>query len=237
MTGNHWFLLTKHYAFDDELQTREPDEVLKAHFDLRWRRVGGSKRIYKPHPAIREYVRRHAGRISAEESIIRYHWIEDRINSAMGTSHDICGSAIRLLWANVRFLEVDEDLIVRARERERLRIEAVRREQEQKAEIRHIDAFRSQVLSDPGMALAYWFMRHPDHVGRDALDTIEDFAQRIASYDPNNRWVKISRVMQAFVDNLTESERRQSIEILRFWMTRHGMNGLAGGLPQDDDEI
>lgn len=234
MTSNHWWLPIKSCAFNDELQPLRSDVLLAAHFELRWRRKRASKKVHSPEAIIRDYVRTCAHKICSQEPITRFRAIEDRINAALGAPKDICNAAIRLLWVEVRIAEVEEVRLARARERENTRIEALNRYEQQIEEIRNVDAFRSQVLVDPGMALSYWFMQNPDSVGKNSYEAIEKFACRIASYDPDGRWVRVAKVLQAFVDGLTENERRQSIEILRLWIARHGMDELADILPRDE---
>ena len=65
------------------------------------------------------------------------------------------------------------------------------------------------------MALAFWFMKNPEKVNEDAYDNIEELARRIAAYAPDNIWVQIALVVQDFIDNLTQEEKRNSISLLK----------------------
>lgn len=237
MGANRWWTPIKSYTFDAELQSEPSNEVLIAHFDLRWRRIRRSTKVHDPEVAIRDYVRASASSLSTRESITRSQVTEDRINAIFGTPRNICNGAIRLLWVSVRFAKVEENILSRALERERAQVEAFRRERQQRDEIRHIEAFRSQVLADPGMALAYWFRQHPDAIGKNSYEAIEELARRIAAYDPGNKWVEIAKVIQSFIDRLTLSERRQLIESLGMWIARHGMHDLVARLPKESDDI
>jgi hypothetical protein len=237
MVRIRWWMPIKSYTFDTDLQSQQPDELFIAHFDLRWRHVHRAKKVHDPEAAIRNYVRASASSLSAKEPVTRSQVTEDRINAVFGTPNDICNHAIRLLWVSVRFAKVEEGLLSRALERERAQVEAFRREQQQRDEVRHIEAFRSQILADPGMALAYWFRQHPDAIGKNSYEAIEELARRIAAYDPDNKWVEIAKVVQSFIDRLTLSERRQLIESLRMWIARHGMHDLVARLPKESDDI
>jgi hypothetical protein len=237
MAGNRWWLRKRSYAFDVELRSQQPGELLHAHFDLRWRRTRRSKKVHNPEVSILDYVRTQADSLTIKEPITRSQVVEDRINAILGTPRDICNSTIRLLWVGVRFAEVNEGVLSAALERERAQIAALRREEQQRDEIRCVEAFRSQILADPGMALAYWFKQHPDTVGTKSYESIEELARRIAAYDPSNKWVEIAKVIQSFVDRLTTSERRQLVESLSMWIARHGMHDLVAQLPKEADEL
>jgi hypothetical protein len=223
------------FTFKVDLPSQAPEEPISACFDLRWQRAPGSERHRNPEAVIRDHILVCAEKISRSEPVTRYYVIRDRINAALGMPKAIDYAAIRLLWASVR-ITVNADLLTRVVEREQSRNKAREREQQQLDEIHYVEAFRSQVLADPGMALAYWFMKHPDGIDGNSYDAIEALARRIASYDPDNSWVQVSRIIQDFVRKLTESERRQSVEILKFWFRRFGMPEYGARLPYDVDE-
>ena len=146
MLRSRWWIRIKFYSFDAELRSQQSNELLIAHFDLRWRRILRSKKAHDPEAAIRDYVRARASSLSAREPITRSQVTEDRINSILGTPRDVCNGTIRLVWVSVRFAEVEESLLSRAMERERGKAEALQRQQQQQDDVG--DADHEQ--DDPG---------------------------------------------------------------------------------------
>jgi hypothetical protein len=222
------------YSFKINLDSMMDDEKFTAKFDITWKSVRGSSVSSEPLSVIRHHLRASASKISSPESVTRCDATADQICAALATPHDLRKFGVQILQTHVD-VWVDPEVLARARSRERSRERARQREQQLADEIRYIDAFRSQVLADPGMALAFWFMKHPDKADSNAYDNIEKLGRRIASYAPDNIWVQVALVVQDFVGELTEEEKRRSIEYLKGWFLRYNLPNYADRLPQVPD--
>ncbi|HEY6539889.1 MAG TPA: hypothetical protein VIZ18_03085 [Ktedonobacteraceae bacterium] len=229
---------SERYSFRIDLDSSMPGEKFTATFDVLWDCLPGLRLHPDPKAVIRDYLRTSAESISSEISISRSEAAADRINAVLGTLHEFHESGFRMLQADAR-ISVDPNQLSYADDRERSQNRARQRQQELANEILHVEAFRSQLLADPGMALAYWFMKHPDKVGDDTYSKIENLAGQVASYSPNNIWVQLARIIQDFVSELTQDERRQSLHFLtaslKVWFLRYGMPEYINRLPQDLD--
>jgi hypothetical protein len=223
------------FSFSEDLPTTEVDLSLRAHFQVLWQHIPASSCHHDPEAALRDYVRAHAKRVSEKEPITRFYAISDSINTALGVSQDLETASVRLLWASV--LVEPGQMLNYAVERERIRSEVQLRVEQQKDEIRHIEAFRSRVLSDPGMALAYWFVKNPGDIRKDTYAQVENISRTISLYDPDKSWIQVAKVIQEFVHELTRDERRQSLDTLREWFLRYGMSKYADRLPEDLDDL
>jgi hypothetical protein len=213
--------LAEDYSFDeDELRSSHQDLSFQARFELRWLTLPAPHAHHDPRAALRDHIRRVAGAICGEEPVTRARIVEDRINARLGNAHDLDKAPIRLLWASARII-APTDVIAIAKDRELHRNQARLREEKQQQQIQRVEAFRSRVLSDPGMALAYWFMKHPGDPSQNSYTQVEQLACRVASYDPDKSWVQIALVVQEFVRDLTDAERRDSIDALRYWFRRY----------------
>jgi hypothetical protein len=230
-----WRRAPKSFNFKTDLDSTTDDEKLTAEFNVTWKAVRGQKVNSCPHAVIRHHLREAANEISSEKPVTQCAATADEICAALATPHDdLRHSGIRISRTFVK-VTVDRETLARAANRERSRKNARQRKQQLDDEIQYVDAFRSQVLADPGMALSFWLMKHPDKIDGNAYSHIENLSRRIAAYDPGNIWVQVALVVQEFAGKLTEEEQRRSINFLREWFTRYGMPEYADRLPQVPD--
>jgi hypothetical protein len=226
------------YRFEASLDSLVPGEKFTATFDILWDRVPGLRVHPDPYAVVRDYLRTSAEDISSKIPVTRRDVTADRINASLGSSHEFQQAGFHILQVRAQ-ISVDPDILEYALGREKSQNKAREREQELTDEIRHVDAFRSQVLADPGMALAYWFIKHPDQIGDDTYAKIENLAGQVASYSPDNTWVQLARIIQDFIRELSQDERRRSIDFLtaslKVWFMRYDMPEYVKRLPQDLD--
>jgi hypothetical protein len=222
------------FSFETDLKSvagDETDEKFIAEFKVTWKAVRASCVNSAPYSVIRDYLRVRAEQITSERPVTHFNAVADRICVTLATPHDLSQSGIRILQTHIK-VSVDPDVLDRARSREGTRERARQRERQLADEVRYIDAFRSKVLADPGMALAFWFMKHPDKTDANSYDNIERLSRRIASHSPENIWVQIASILQDFIGKLNEEEKRRSIEFLDAWFLRYGKEDYASRLPE-----
>jgi hypothetical protein len=230
-----WWRAPESFSFKTDLDSATSDEKFIAEFNVTWKAVRGPKINSCPHAVIRHHLRVAANKISSERPVTQCAAAADEISAALATPHDnLRQSGIRISQTRVK-VTVDRETLARAASRERSRKNARQRKQQLDDEIQYVDAFRSQVLADPGMALSFWLMKHPDKIDGNAYSHIENLSRRIAAYDPGNIWVHVALVVQDFAGKLTEEEQRRSIKFLREWFTRYGMPEYADRLPRIPD--
>jgi hypothetical protein len=224
--------LSHSHSFDEEeLASSEGDLPFQAHFELQWS-LQRTLPHHEPLAVVRDHVRSVAEEVSRKELITRASIVQDRINARLGAPYELAGSLLQLVWAKSTVTATPEN-ITTARQRELRRSEARLRAEVQQHQIQRIEAFRSHVLADPGMALTYLFMEHPTEIGDESYRQVESLAQQVASYDPNKASVKIAHIIQDFVHDLTGDERRDSIDALKSWFRRYNKHEFAGRLPMD----
>jgi hypothetical protein len=227
-----WRQAPESFSFKTDLDSTTNDEKFTAEFNVIWKAVRGQKVNSCPHAVIRHHLREAANKISSEKPVTQCAAASDEICAALATPHDdLRHSGVQISRTLVK-VTVDRETLARAASRERSRKNARQRKQQLDDEIHYVDAFRSQVLADPGMALSFWLMKHPDKIDGNAYSHIENLSRRIAAYDPGNIWVQVALVVQDFAGKLTEEEQRRSIKFLGEWFTRYGMPEYADRLPQ-----
>jgi hypothetical protein len=207
-------------TFIESFATKDPELEVAAEVSVRWRHLANVQPHTDPSAALRAHLRAIVGEAVGQEPATRAHAAQDIINAKLGTPQWIERTSIYVVQAHAQLI-VDPHVHTDAADREQARQHARRRAEELADEIKHVEAFRSRVLADPGMAMAYWFLKNPEQATQQqALNDIESLSQKIASYDPENSWVQISLILQKFIEGLSEGDRRDSLEVLRKWLER-----------------
>lgn len=219
------------YVIRTELETADKGILLGVSIDITWHPVPGAVAHRSPEAAINSYVIRQAERSSRAEPLVRYPIVLDRINGQLGTPRLLGEDTVRFEHAAVRANDISPDVLAEALARAKLRSQALLRYEQQRDEIRQVEAFRKLILSDPGMAMTYAFLKNPDSIGPESVKQAEDLALRVSGYDPDNSWVKVARLLQEFVHDLREEEKRELIEVLAELFRRYGMDHYAKLLP------
>ncbi|MFE9813227.1 hypothetical protein [Streptomyces sp. NPDC005548] len=149
-----------------------------------------------------------------------------RINAILGRPHELLHLPIRLIWAQAHLTASPEALQAAQRhERHEGEREQNRAEQSQRMDDARI--LRDTLMSDPSMALAYWFATAPHTVDANTLNRLQDLFESAAAYAPQGRWAPLARALHAFADKLDEDGKIHLLDTLAGLTDRYGHPDIA----------
>lgn len=149
-----------------------------------------------------------------------------RINTLLGHPTEIPGIPVRLTWARVTLTTTPEALSASARHQQHQHEEEQRRT-EQARRINEARTLRDTLMSDPSLALAYWFATAPQTVDETTLTRLEQLHVQAAAYAPQGCWAQLARLLHAFVGDLPEDTKTHLIGTLASLTDRYGHPEIA----------
>ncbi|MFD6343137.1 hypothetical protein ACFWF9_00220 [Streptomyces roseolus] len=149
-----------------------------------------------------------------------------RINTVLGQPTDIPHIPVRIAWAHADLTCEPEALSATTR-LQRTQHEEEQRQAEQDRHLGQARALQTTLMSDPSLAMAYWFATAPDTIDEKTLPRLEELHERIAAYAPQNRWVLLARILHTFIENLSDEARGHLIETAAGFTDRYGRPDTA----------
>lgn len=144
-----------------------------------------------------------------------------RINAVLGRPLDLPGIPVRLLWAKAH-LSAGSEAVHAAQRHERHQREQEQRRAEQNRCMDEARVLRDTLMSDPSMALAYWFATAPHTVDAETVARLEHLFAAAAAYAPQGRWAPLARILHTFAERLTDEARIHLLDTLAALTDRYG---------------
>ncbi|WP_241695137.1 hypothetical protein [Streptomyces sp. C] len=149
-----------------------------------------------------------------------------RINTLLGQASDIPGIPVRLIWAHVD-LTTDLEALSATTRHQRHQHEEEQRRAEQARHLETARAFQTTVMSDPSLALAYWYATAPHTIDEDTLTRLEQLHSQVAAYAPQGRWALLARLLHTFTSDLTTDAKNHLIDTMAALTDRYGQPDIA----------
>ncbi|MGW2272218.1 hypothetical protein [Streptomyces yangpuensis] len=149
-----------------------------------------------------------------------------RINTLLGQPSDIPGIPVRLTWAHADLTTGAEALSATTRH-QRHQHEQEQRRAEQALHLETARAFQTTVMSDPSLALAYWYATAPHTVDKDTLTRLEEVHSQASAYAPQGRWALLARLLHTFTSDLTTDAKNHLINTMATLTDRYGQPDIA----------
>ncbi|MFJ5595724.1 hypothetical protein ACIQCG_39055 [Streptomyces noursei] len=144
-----------------------------------------------------------------------------RINTLLGCRTDVPHIPVRLLWATVH-LRVEPDAVSAAIRHQRHTDEQEQRRAEQSRRLTDAQSLRDTLMSDPSLAMAYWFATTPESLNTDTLTRLEELLATAAPYAPQGQWAPLARLLHTFAGRLTTDAKTHLIDTLAYLTDRYG---------------
>ncbi|WP_406281477.1 hypothetical protein [Streptomyces sp. NBC_00209] len=144
-----------------------------------------------------------------------------RINTVLGRPSDVPGLPVRLCWATAHLI-AQPDARQAALTQQRLAHEQEQRRTEEQRRLSEARALRDTLMSDPSLALSYWFAAAPHTIDTDTLARLEDLFSTAAAYAPHGQWAPLARLLYTFADNLADDAKAHLIDTLATLTDRYG---------------
>jgi hypothetical protein len=144
-----------------------------------------------------------------------------RINTVLGRPSDVPGLPVRLCWATAH-LTADPGAQQAALTQRRLAHEQEQHRAEHQRRLSEARALRDTLMSDPSLALSYWFAAAPHTIDTDTLARLEELFSTAAAYAPHGQWAPLARLLHTFAENLTDDAKHHLIDTLATLADRYG---------------
>ncbi|MFJ5035293.1 hypothetical protein ACIQB5_46435 [Streptomyces sp. NPDC088560] len=154
-----------------------------------------------------------------------------RINTVLGRPIDIPRQPVRLAWAAVH-LTAHSDAVQAAVSHQRRLYEEEQRRTEHNHRLEQAQTLRDTLMSDPSLALAYWFATAPETVDTHTLGRLEELLVKTAVYAPQGRWAPLARLLHTFALGLTDDAKNHLAATLAVVIDRYGHPGIAAAIQE-----
>ncbi|MFF5931609.1 hypothetical protein [Streptomyces hydrogenans] len=149
-----------------------------------------------------------------------------RINTVLGRPTDLPHLPIRVIWAHAT-LTADEEALAATLRHQRHRHETEQRQAEQSRLLAEARNLRTTLMSDPSLALAYWFAAAPHAIDENTVPRLELLHRSLAAYAPQGRWAQLARTLHTFAETLPDDAKNDLIETAAVLADRHGQHTTA----------
>ncbi|MFH8411060.1 hypothetical protein ACH4FX_40775 [Streptomyces sp. NPDC018019] len=82
-------------------------------------------------------------------------------------------------------------------------------------------------MSDPSLALAYWYATAPHAIDEKTLPRLEQLHVQAAAYAPQGRWALLARLLHTFAEDLSEDAKNHLIDTAALLTNRYGHPDIA----------
>ncbi|KAA9160681.1 hypothetical protein FPZ12_016145 [Amycolatopsis acidicola] len=214
-----WKRRSTFIRFGGEIPSRDVGLSFSADFVAEWR--PGRRGLQRNPEAVVRVAVADAARAASGYSILECSSAQDRVDSELGRLREDGRGEVRITSATAR-LYVPASVMEEAREHQsRLRREKLE-DQLLSHEITRLERFRRSVLANPGSAMAYWFMQHPDDIEIDSYGKIKTLLGEISDNDAEQSWREAGRILVEFTRALSWEEKVRLIELVEAGMARFG---------------
>ncbi|HWU10843.1 MAG TPA: hypothetical protein VN520_31585 [Streptomyces sp.] len=149
-----------------------------------------------------------------------------RINTLLGRRTTISHAPLTLLWATVH-LTAEPDAVSAAIRHQRHAEEREQHHAEQSRRLADAQSLRDTLMSDPSLALAYWFATAPQSLDTDTLKRLEELLATAATYAPQGQWAPLARLLHTFAGRLSVDAKIHLIDALATLTDRYGHPDLT----------
>jgi hypothetical protein len=152
-----------------------------------------------------------------------------RINTVLGRPTDLPEAPIRLIWGHAH-LTADPGTVQAARSHQRHLHELQQRHAEHTRRLDQAHTLRDTLMSDPSLALAYWFATAPQTIDTSTLTRLEGLFAQAAAYAPQGQWAPLARLLHTFADSLTDDAKNHLIDTLAALTDRYGHPDITAAI-------
>ncbi|MBX9363638.1 hypothetical protein [Streptomyces sp. WAC04114] len=149
-----------------------------------------------------------------------------RINTLLGRPTDLPHLPVRLAWGHVH-LTAESDAIHAAQTHQRRQHEREQRRLEHDRRLDEARILRDTLMSDPSLALSYWFATAPHSIDTDTLPRLEALLNTAAAYAPQGQWAPLARLLHTFAERLTDESKNHLIDTLATLTDRYGQPDIT----------
>ncbi|WIX82875.1 hypothetical protein QRX50_19915 [Amycolatopsis carbonis] len=211
--------------FTERLASSTRGLYFTARFEGVWRLRVSSRRQSQPDQAARSLLTCTAANVAARTPITHLSTAQAEINASLGRL-GAPGAEIAVHDASAT-VTVEPETLRQARHHEQLVREQELADATQERELRRLQRFRDTVLTDPGAAMSYWFMQHPDQLDEGVYDKITHLITKISEHDPSMSWLHVARILDAFIRDLDVADKQALLKLLSDEMVRFGNKRMA----------
>jgi hypothetical protein len=159
-------------------------------------------------------------------NVLRVRAAEQDVASALRDQLPVRRNGVELVRVDVT-LSVDEETTEAAKRLERIRHEYELDELARRQAKARADFLRDVMLADPASADLYTMLELPPRLGGPTTpDGLEELVRKVKQWHPQSRWVLIAQILYEFLDGLSESGRKDLINII------HGALAILGTAEQ-----
>ncbi|MFF3672326.1 hypothetical protein [Microtetraspora malaysiensis] len=202
------------HAFCDRVDSKDESLPFLASIRIEWFRDRDSvERVSSPRAAAHA-IRGIIEGVTQKRSVLRARAVEDEI--FVDLSHRLPLRVGGLVVSNVVVaLTVDDEVIDAAQKAEHLRREIELDELARRQARGRYDFLRDVIMANPGTAWLYSSIDLPDRIGKPPGGDYSELVRRVVEWHPKSRWVVVAQILHEFLENLSESGRRDLITVLR----------------------
>jgi hypothetical protein len=136
---------------------------------------------------------------------------------------------IRLLWGHAH-LAAEPGAVQAAHSHQRHLHERQQRHAEHTRRLDEAHTLRDTLMSDPSLALSYWFATAPQTIDTSTLTRLENLFAQAAAYAPQGQWAPLARLLHTFADSLTDDAKNHLIDTLAALTDRYGHPDITAAI-------
>lgn len=194
-----------------------------------WEELPSPRPHHSPHAAAADHALTTARTITADYLATDAVPAAARINTILGHSTDLPTLPIRLLWGHVH-LAAEPGAVQAAYSHQRHLHDLQQRHTERTRRLEEARTLRDTLMSDPSLALSYWFATAPQTIDTDTLSRLESLFAQAAAYAPQGQWAPVARLLHTFAASLTDDAKNHLIGTLAALTDRYGHPDIAAAI-------
>ncbi|MGW1396839.1 hypothetical protein ACWD6Q_34875 [Streptomyces nigra] len=194
-----------------------------------WEEVPSPRPHHSPHAAAADHALRTALAITADYYATDAVSASARLNTILGRPADLPNAPVRLLWGHV-CLTAEPGAAQAAHSHQRHLHELQQRQAQHARRVEEAHTLRDTLMSDPSLALSYWFATAPQTVDTSTLTRLEALFAQAAAYAPQGQWAPLARLLQTFAGNLTDDAKDHLVDTLASLTDRYGRPDIAAAI-------
>ncbi|MFC8285980.1 hypothetical protein [Streptomyces cyaneofuscatus] len=194
-----------------------------------WEELPSPRPHYSPEAAAAHHALSTARTITADYLPMDAVPAAARINTVLGRPTDLPQGPIRLLWSHVH-LTAEPSAVQAAQAHQQDLHELQKRRAEQAYRLDQAHTLRDTLMSDPSLALSYWFATAPQTLDTSTLTQLEELFVRTAAYAPQGQWAPLARLLHTFASSLTSEAKDDLINTLAALTDRYDRPDITAAM-------
>ncbi|MFJ9908029.1 hypothetical protein ACIRVK_35005 [Streptomyces sp. NPDC101152] len=194
-----------------------------------WEELPSPRPHHSPHAAAADHALEIARTITADYLATDAVPATARINTVLGCPTDLPTLPIRLLWGHVH-LTAEPGAVQAAHNHQQHLHDLQQRHAEHTRRLDHAHTLRDTLMSDPSLALSYWFATAPQTIDTNTLTRLENLFTQAAAYAPHGQWAPLARLLHAFAEGLTDDAKNHLIDTLATLTDRYGRPDITAAI-------